>query len=346
MNAKPTHDWIRALPKADLHIHLDGSLRPSTLIDLAAEYGVRLPTTDPDALADYMYVREARDLVDYLARFDTTLSVLQTADALERVAYELAEDAAAENVRYMEVRYSPVLNIKQGLSLEGALEASLRGLRRAGEDFGIRTAVIVCALRHMKPETSLQLAELAVDFRKSGVVAFDLAGPERDHPPKRHAEAFRHAGAANLALTVHAGEAFGPASIHQAIHLCHANRIGHGTRLFEDAELMAYVNDFRIPLEICLTSNVQTRATMSFASHPLRLYYDEGLLVTLNTDNRMMSGTTMSEEFAHAADDLAFTSDELCRIALMGFEAAFLPRAEKVTLLDRTRAEIDALGEP
>jgi adenosine deaminase len=346
MTARPTKDMLRALPKADLHVHLDGSIRASTLIELGAEYGVSLQHADPDALADYMHVKDARDLVDYLARFDTTLSVLQSADALERVAYELAEDAAAENVRYMEVRYSPVLNIKKGLSLEGALEASLRGLRRAGEDFGIRTAVIVCALRHMKPETSLQLADLAVDFRKSGVVAFDLAGPERDYPPKRHVDAFRHAGAANVALTVHAGEAFGPASIHQAIHLCHANRIGHGTRLFEDPELMAYVNDFRIPLEICLTSNVQTRATQSFATHPFRLYYDEGLVVTLNTDNRMMSRTTMTEEFAHAADHLAFTWDELCRVTLMGFESAFLPRSEKVALLARMRAEIEALGAP
>ena len=340
---KVTRELLHSLPKTDLHVHLDGSLRPETLIELAAEQGVKLPTTDPAALADHMHVKEARDLVDYLSRFDITHSVMQEADALERIAYELAEDAAAENVRYTEVRFSPVLNINGGLTLDEAVAAPLRGLRRAEEDFGIRTGVIICGIRNMSPHTSMDLAQLTVDFKHKGVVAFDLAGAEYNNPAKMHKESFYRVGNANIAATIHAGEAFGPESIHQALHYCNANRIGHGTRLFEDPDLMQYVNDFRVPLEICLTSNVQTRAAKSFEEHPLRLYYDQGLVVTLNTDNRLMSATTVTEEYWRAHEYLGFTWDELCRIALFGFESAFLPFQEKQAMVQAMAREIEAI---
>ena len=338
-----TRELIEKLPKTDLHVHLDGSLRPETMIELAREYGKTMPKWDADELRDYMHVQDARNLVDYLARFDTTLSVMQTAEALERIAYELAEDAAAENVRYMEVRYSPVLNIQGGLTLNAAVEAPLRGLQRAEQDFGIRTAVIICGLRNMSPHTSMELAELTVDHRQKGVVAFDLAGAEDSHPAKKHRDAFYRVINANVAATIHAGEAYGPESIHQALHYCNANRIGHGTRLFEDRELMQYVNDFRIPLEICLTSNVQTRAVERFEDHPVRLYYDEGLVVTLNTDNRLMSATTVTDEFWRAHQHLNFTWDELCDIAVMGFESAFMPYQEKVAMVEKMKEEINGL---
>ncbi|HUG39875.1 MAG TPA: adenosine deaminase [Longimicrobiales bacterium] len=340
-----TRELLRRLPKTDLHVHLDGSIRPETLIELAAEQGVDLPSTDPAALAERMHVREARDLVDYLTRFDITLSVMQQSDALERIAFELAEDAAAENVRYMEVRFSPVLNIHQGLALDKAVEAPLRGLRRAEAKYDIRTGIILCGIRNMSPETSMDLANLTVDFKHRGVVAFDLAGAEYNNPAKHHRESFYRVGNANVAATIHAGEAFGPESIHQALHYCNANRIGHGTRLFEDPELMQYVNDFRVPLEICLTSNVQTRAAPSFEEHPLRLYFDQGLVVTLNTDNRLMSATTVTEEYWRAHQHLGFTWDELCRIALYGFESAFLPYQEKRALVEAMEREIRALTE-
>ncbi len=339
-----THELIRALPKTDLHVHLDGSLRAETLIELAREYGKPLPTYDPDALRDYMVVRDARSLVDYLARFEITLRVLQTADALERVAYQLAEDAAAENVRYMEVRYSPILSTREGLELGEAVEAPLCGLRRAAEDFGIRTNLIICALRDMDPATSLELARLAIAYKDKGVIAFDLAGPELDHPPKRHAAAFRAAAHANLALTVHAGEAFGPESIRQALHDCGANRIGHATRLVEDEDLLRYVNNFRIPLELCITSNLQTRAVDSIAQHPARRYFDEGLLITLNTDNRLMSGTTVTEEYVLAHEHLGFEWPELCAVARMGFESAFLPYREKQAILREIDPTISQRG--
>jgi adenosine deaminase len=340
-----TREQLQALPKTDLHVHLDGSLRAETMIELAREYGKPLPATDGDALRAYMCVDDARNLIDYLARFEITLSLLQKAEALERTAYELAQDAAAENVRYLEVRYSPVLNTREGLTLEGAVDASLRGLRRAEQEFGIITGVIVCALRHLSAETSLALARLAVDYKHKGVVGFDLAGPEEDHPPKRHLPAFELAADANLAITIHAGEAFGPRSIHQALHRCHARRIGHGTHLRDDPDLLAYVRDFRVPLEICLTSNVQTRAASAFDQHPLRAFYDEGLVLALCTDNRLMSGTTVTEEYWRAHQHLGFAWEELCDLALMGFEAAFLPHPAKVKLVEDVAVEVQSLSE-
>jgi len=343
MSVAVSRELLARLPKTDLHVHLDGAVRPETMIELAREYGKQMPVWDAEALRDYMHVQDAADLVDYLKRFDITLEVMQTAPALERIAYELAEDAARENVRYMEVRYSPVLNAREGLSLEEAVQAPLRGLARAREHFGIRTGIIICGLRNMSPLTSMDLADLTVQFKDRGVVAFDLAGAELNYPAKKHRDAFYRVVNANVAATIHAGEAYGPESIHQALHYCNANRIGHGTRLFEDPDLMRYVNDFRIPLEICLTSNVQTRAVPSFEAHPLRLYYDEGLVVTINTDNRLMSGTSVTEEHWRAHRHLGFTWDELCRIALMGFESAFLPHREKEALVAEVKREIEGL---
>ena len=346
MTAQRDPFWHRLhrLPKTDLHIHLDGSIRPATLIELADARGRSLPTRDAEALASYMHVTDARDLVDYLARFEITLSVLQSAESLERVAFELVEDAAAENVRYMEVRFSPILNTREGLDVHAVVDAVLAGLRRGEAAAGTRTALIICALRNFDPVTSIGLAQVAVDFKGRGVVAFDLAGPERGHPPAAHREAFRLAARASLPVTVHAGEAFGPESIHQALHDCGARRIGHGTRLCEDPALMDYVNDFRIPIEICLTSNVQTRVAEDFAAHPLRRFFDAGMVVSLNTDNRLMSATTMTDEFWRAHRHLGLDWTQLTEIALMGFNTAFLPHRERTGLVAAVRQEIAELG--
>jgi adenosine deaminase len=345
MMIEVTRELLHRLPKAELHVHLDGSLRPETMLELAAEYGKPMPESDPERLREYMHVQDARNLVDYLARFDVTLSVMQTADSLERIAYELAEDLAKEKVRYAEIRYSPVLHTREGLPLTAAVDAPLRGLKRAEEEFGIRTALIICGIRNMDPATSRDLADLTVAYKGRGVVAFDLAGAEYNYPAKKHKDAFYTVINKNMAATIHAGEAYGPESIHQALHYCQANRIGHGTRLYEDPDLMQYMNDFRIPIEICLTSNVQTRVVADFAAHPVRQYYDEGLVVTLNTDNRLMSATTMTEEFWRAHQHLGFTWDELIDLSLMGFRSAFLPRAEKLELIDRVWAEILEIEE-
>jgi adenosine deaminase len=336
----PLRTRLHRLPKAELHVHLDGSLRPETMLELAAASDIPMPADDPDALRRYMHVQDARSLVEYLERFTITLSVMQTADALERIAYELAEDLAAENVWYAEIRYSPILNTREGLPLTEAVEAPLRGLARARRDLGIRTALIICGIRNMDPATSRDLADLTVAFKGRGVVAFDLAGAEYNYPAKKHKDAFFTVRNRNMAATIHAGEAYGPESIHQALHYCGAHRIGHGTRLYEDEDLMAYVRDFRVPIEVCLTSNVQTRAVASFETHPLRRYFDAGLVLSLNTDNRLMSGTTVTEEYWRAHLHLGFTWEELVRISMMTFESAFLPWDEKLELLGAVAARI------
>ncbi|HZE07878.1 MAG TPA: adenosine deaminase, partial [Gemmatimonadaceae bacterium] len=229
---------LRALPKAELHCHLDGSVRPATLLDLAREYRVPMPSQSPDELAEALRADDAKSLEDYLRLFDTTISVMQTAESLERIAYELAEDAAEDGVRYIEVRNAPILNVVKGLTLVEAVEAPLRGLRKAENDFGIIGRFIVIALRQFPAEHSLEMAKLAVEFKNEGVVAFDLAGGEKGNPAAVHAAAFRYAREHNLAVTVHAGEGDGPESIREAVHVCGANRIGHGTRLIEDPDLM------------------------------------------------------------------------------------------------------------
>ncbi|HET9003388.1 MAG TPA: adenosine deaminase [Gemmatimonadaceae bacterium] len=340
----PTLDreLLRRLPKAELHCHLDGSVRPATLLDLGREQGVAMPAPTEESLREYMIVRDARSLEDYLARFDVTLSVMQTEAALERIAYELAVDASAEGVRYLEVRYAPVLNIRRGLALGAAVEAPLRGLARAEREQGIIGRLIVCGIRNMSPEVSLELARLAVAYRREGVVGFDLAGGESGNPASRHLKAFEYARCHDMACTCHAGEGDGAASVREAVHVCGANRIGHATRLIEDEALTEYVNDRRIALEICLTSNVQTRAAASYETHPLRQYFERGLNVVLNTDNRLMSGTTLVDEYEHASR-IGFDFDELARMALNGFESAFLPFEERRILVDRAKAEVAAL---
>jgi adenosine deaminase len=306
-----------------------------------------MPADDVEALRDFMIVRDARNLEDYLTRFDITLSVMQTAEALERISYELAEDAAAEGVRYIEVRYSPVLNTRHDLSLGETVEASLRGLERAQRDHGIVGRLIVCALRNLSPGISLELARLAVAYKGQGVVGFDLAGGERGHPAAVHAAAFAFAQAHGLACTCHAGEGAGADSVREAVYACGAHRLGHATRLIEDPALTEYVNERRIALEICLTSNVQTKAAQSYEVHPFRRYFDAGMNVVLNTDNRLMSGTTLTDEYARAANHLDFTFEELARVALNGFESAFVPDDERAALVARARADIAAInGKP
>ena len=343
MSPFPDRALLRRLPKAELHCHLDGSVRPATLLELGREHRVPMPADDVDALREFMIVRDARNLEDYLTRFDITLSVMQTAEALERIAYELAEDAAADGVRYIEVRYSPVLNTRHDLSLGETVDAAIRGLERARRDHGIGGQLIICALRNLPPGISLELSRLAVAYKGSGVAGFDLAGGERGHPAGVHAPAFAYAHEHGLACTCHAGEGAGAESVREAVYACGANRIGHATSLIEDESLTEHVTNARIALEICLTSNVQTRAATSYEAHPLRRYFDAGANVVLNTDNRLMSGTTLTDEYVHAARHLDFSFDELCTVALNGFDSAFLPPDERMALRSKAEAEIAVL---
>lgn len=339
-----TEEFLKTLPKVELHCHLDGSLRIETILELAEKNKVKLPgADDPDGLRKLLVVGEnRRNLEDYLKAFDITLSVMQDEESLERIAYELVADAADENIRYLEVRYSPILHTRKGLRLTRIIDAVNDGLRRGEREFGVRTGVIICGMRNINPEISYQLAEMAIAYKNRGVVAFDLAGAETDHPAKNHKEAFFLILRNNINCTLHAGESYGPESIHQALHYCGAHRIGHGTRLKEDGDLLNYVNDHRIPLEICLTSNVQTRAVKSFEDHPLRFYYDYGLRTTVCTDNRLMSDTTVSRELYRAHVHLGFELDELMDLIIYGFKSAFLPYREKSKML---RGVFDELRE-
>jgi len=339
-----TQHVIQRLPKSDIHCHLDGCLRPRTVLELAGSQGVELPTRN---LAQLTRVLEAgkrtRDLGDYLKIFDITLSVMQEEEALRRIASELVEDAAAENVKHLEVRFSPILHIKHKLSFERILNAVIQGLHEAGGRLRITTGVIICGIRSLDPKYSVALAELAVAYKGKGVLAFDLAGQEKDYPAKAHRAAFELIIRNNVNSTVHAGEAFGPASIGQALHYCGAHRIGHGTLLMQDVDLMNYVNDHRIPLEVCLSSNVQTRAVPSLKEHPFHFYFKQGLRVTLNTDSRLISATTVSKEFSLAVREFHLSPYEVKRIVINGFKSSFLPYAQKARLLREVNLEIDRI---
>jgi adenosine deaminase len=337
-----TEELLHALPKTDLHCHLDGSMRLKTILELADQQKVKLPADDEEALARAIHQGErCKSLEDYLVAFDVTLSVLQTEDALYRAAYELAIDAAGENVRYLEVRYSPALHEQKGLKMTTVIDAVLEGLRVAKRETGIKYGVIVCGIRHINPQSSIRLAELSVAYKNRGVIGFDLAGAEVNFPAKDHKDAFQLILKNNVNCTAHAGEAYGPESIAQAIHYLGAHRIGHGTRLREDGDLLNYVNDHRIPLEVCLSSNVQTGAVPAVSAHPLKFYFDYGLRVTINTDNRLITDTTVTKEMWLAHQELGLSLEDLTTIIVSGFKSAFLSFREKQDVLVQVNQEIE-----
>jgi adenosine deaminase len=337
-------DRLTSLPKVLLHEHLDGVLRPQTVIDLAKETKyTELPTSDPVALAQWFHQGANKgSLAKYLEGFAHTIAVMQTEDALERVAYEQAEDLSQDGVVYFESRFAPVFHTRKGLTHQQVVSSVLKGLERGRKDFGTASGLIICAMRNM--DVSLEMAELAVDFRDRGVVGFDLAGEEGGYPPKKHVDAFHYIQRQNFNITIHAGEGYGKESIWQAIQYCGAHRIGHGTRLIDDiavadgkvvklGDLAQYVLDKRIPLEICLLSNVHTGATPSLAEHPFKILYQEKFRVTLNTDNRLMSDTTMSREFEAAAETFGLSLDDFEKITINAMKSAFLPYRQRCDLI-------------
>ncbi len=340
-------DLLQKLPKTDLHVHLDGSLRLDTVLDLARKQKVKLPTEDREELFRMIYAGDVcNSLDDYLKAFDITLSVLQTEEGLERAAFELAEDAWKENVRYIEVRYAPMLHTRWDTGLTAVVEAVLRGLRAAKRAFGIRYGVILCGIRSMSAESSVRMAELAIAFKNRGVVGFDLAGSEVNNPAKEHLRAFQLILRNNINCTAHAGEAYGPESVAQAIHTCGAHRIGHGTRLVEDGDLLNYLNDHRIPLEVCPSSNIQTKAALNWESHPVNFFVNYGLRVTINTDNRLITDTTVSKELWLCHKHFGWTLDQIKEILVAGFKSAFLPYREKADILKEITAELAEFAEP
>lgn len=344
---KLSEKFIRSLPKVLLHDHLDGGLRQQTVIELAKDGGYKkLPTTDPGDLAEWFH-RGARrgSLPLYLEGFAHTCGVMQTEEALERVAYEMLEDMKSDGVVYVETRFAPVFHTKKGLPWERVVKAVLTGLEKGEKDFGVRWGVIICAMRNM--QLSGEMAELAVDFRDWGVVGFDLAGEEGGFPPKKHIEAFHYIQRENFNITIHAGEAFGKESIWQAIQWCGAHRIGHATRLIEDivlderdpfhvirmGHLAQYVLDKRIPLEICLTSNVATGAVKSLEEHPFGVYHKYKFRTMLNTDGRLMSNTTMTNEFKLARDVFGLTLEDLEKLTINAMKSAFIPYKQRIDII-------------
>ena len=338
----PTPEQVRAAPKVLLHDHLDGGLRPATVVELAAEHGYAgLPTTDPQALGRWF--RESAgsgSLEGYLATFRHTVGVTQTAAALVRVARECAEDLAADGVVHAEVRYAPELHVAGGLALAEVVEAVQEGFRQGCAGSRLRVAGLLTAMR--EGDRAIEVAELAVRSVPDGVVGLDLAGAEAGHPAGRHLAAFRHVQAAGLPVTVHAGEGYGLASIREALHVCGADRLGHGVRIVDDVRdgvpgpLAEEVRDRAVPLEVCPTSNVQTGAARSVAEHPVGLLHRLGLRVTVNTDNRLMSGVSLTSELVGLAAAFGWDGADLHRLTVAALDSAFLPEAER----QRLRAEV------
>ncbi|MEW2496616.1 adenosine deaminase [Streptomyces nodosus] len=345
----PGWDQIRRAPKVLLHDHLDGGLRPGTVVDLARASGRSLPETDPDKLA--LWFREAADsgsLERYLETFSHTVGVMQTREALVRVAAECAEDLAEDGVVYAEVRYAPEQHLEGGLTLEEVVEAVDEGFRlgeRRAAEAGrrIRVGALLTAMRHAA--RALEIAELANRYRDMGVVGFDIAGAEAGHPPTRHLDAFEFLKRENNHFTIHAGEAFGLPSIWQALQWCGADRLGHGVRIIDDIEvredgsvqlgrLASYVRDKRVPLELCPSSNLQTGAADSYAGHPVGLLRRLHFRVTVNTDNRLMSGTSMSREFAHLVAAFGYTLDDLQWFSVNAMKSAFIPFDERLAMIN------------
>jgi adenosine deaminase len=341
----PTFEEIKRAPKVLLHDHLDGGLRAETIVDLARETGYdRLPTQDPDNLRQWF--EEASDsgsLERYLETFDHTVGVMQTRESLVRVAAECAEDLAADGVVYAEVRFAPEQHTTTGLSLDQVVQAVLDGFKQGSEGRGIRVGTLLTAMRHQA--RSMEIAELAVRYRDVGVVGFDIAGAEAGYPPTRHLDAFEYLQRENAHFTIHAGEAFGLPSIWQAIQWCGADRLGHGVRIIDDitvagdgsaklGRLAAYVRDKRIPLEMCPTSNLQTGAAASIAEHPIGLLRRLYFRVTVNTDNRLMSRTSLSLEFAKLAEAFGYGWDDLQWFTVNAMKSAFIPFDERLSLIN------------
>jgi adenosine deaminase len=357
VSGRPTREQIRRAPKVLLHDHLDGGLRPGTIVDIARETGYAgLPETDPDTLgAWFRAAADSGSLERYLETFAHTCAVMQTRDALVRVAAECAEDLAADGVVYAEVRYAPEQHLEGGLTLEEVVEAVNEGFRlgerrareaaaRAGGTAGgrIRVGALLTAMRHAA--RSQEIAELANRYRDSGVVGFDIAGAEAGYPPTRHLDAFEYLKRENNHFTIHAGEAFGLPSIWQALQWCGADRLGHGVRIIDDIEqkdgevtlgrLASYVRDKRVPLEMCPTSNLQTGAASSYREHPIGLLRRLHFRVTVNTDNRLMSGTSMTREFVQLRDAFGYDLRDFQWFTVNAMKSAFIPFDERLALIN------------
>ncbi len=334
---------LKAVPKVELHDHLDGGLRPSTILDLASLHGIAMPEETPEGISEWFHRgADRKSLPLYLEGFALTVSLLQWRDSLKRVAREAIIDRAEENIVYVEMRFAPSLHTMRGLNLEEVVESVLEGLEEGSAETGIMYGLILCAMRDKSD--SLEIAELAVAFRSHGVVGFDIAGDEFGHPPRRHLEAFKYITSKNFNITIHAGEAFGIESIWQAVQICGCHRIGHATRLLEDMTVTAsgavkmgtlshFIRDRRIPLEICLSSNIHTGAAQSIELHPFNIFYRNGFRVFLCSDNRLMSNTTLTKELAIASSTFSLTLKDIEKLTLNAMKSAFIHYDERLEII-------------
>jgi adenosine deaminase len=344
MTERPTDDALVAAPKVLLHDHLDGGVRAATVLELAREQGYRgLPTDDVDDLSAWFHRGAKRnDLVLYLETFAHTVGVMQDRDAITRVAAECAEDLARDGVVYAEVRFAPELHVEQGLTLDEVVEAVLDGFRLGSTGTNLTIYALLSAMR--TAARSLEIAEAAVRWRDAGIVGFDIAGAEAGYPPTRHLDAFQYVARENFHTTIHAGEAFGLPSIWEAIQWCGAERLGHGVRIVDDitvtggryelGRLAAFVRDRRIPLEMCPTSNVNTGAAPSIAEHPIGLLRRLRFRVTVNTDNRLMSATSMTNEFHQLRDAFSYGWDDYEWLTVNAMKSAFAPFDERLRIIN------------
>ncbi len=340
-----TMNLMRRLPKIELHCHLDGSVRPATAAEIAEEEGIELSCRDLRDLTDRMTAPPScSSLVEYLERFELPLLLMQSASSLSRIAFEAAEDAALDNVRYLEVRFAPHLHARRGLTVEEVIESVRSGLRAAEQKYGHCVRMILICMRHHGQMDNEEIVRAAARYHGDGVVGVDLAGDEAGYPNELHAEVFELADRLGLPITIHAGEASGACSIRCAVEKLRARRIGHGVRLQEDAEVTELIRIKGIPLELCVISNVQTKAVSCMEAHPIRSYLDSGLLVTVNTDNPTVSGTNQTREYENLTRRFRFSAGDIRKVAGHAINAAFVDEDRKRQLRELFEREWSELG--
>lgn len=336
---------LSELPKVDLHVHLDGCIKPATLLRLAEQQGLTLPTTDSIDLLPFLQVGEdCTTLIEYLTKFDFVLPFLQTKEALEQVAYEVVKQAADHHIKYIEVRFAPQLHRNCEMTADETIFYVIQGLRRGEEEFGIKARVIAICMRNHSLADNLEVIEAASHYIGHGLVAVDLAGDEYSYPAFLFREVFALASVYGIPVTIHAGEAAGPDNIEEAVLNLGAARIGHGVRLKEDTRVMQMIREQRIPLELCPTSNIQTKAVTGWDAYPIREYFDQGIVFTINTDNPGVSGTDITKEYQVLVEKFGFTIREITILILNGVEASFLEAEEKADLKRDFEEILERLG--
>ncbi|MDW7669002.1 MAG: adenosine deaminase [Bacillota bacterium] len=335
---------IKKLPKIDLHCHLSGSIRPETIFDIAVKEGIEVPTDKIEKFKKHVQVdNDCKSLKEYLTKFDFNLMVMQKSEYIERITYELLQDTAKQNVKYIEIRFAPMLHMDQGLTIENAVEAVIKGMRKGQEELDIKANLILICMRHHSPKKSIEIVEKASLYLGKGVVGVDLAGNEHDFEPAIHEEAFKLAKDKGLHRTVHAGETGIPKNIVISVEKLFAERIGHGVYAYQDEKVLEYVKNHKIPLEQCLTSNLQTNAVETFEEHPIKSYLDQGVVVTVNTDNMTVSNTDLNKEYVRLIKHQNFTLKDIKKTFMNSVEVSFMEEEEKSKLKEKMEKEIDSI---